>query len=85
MQQDIERSAHVLRDDAIIEHLERLNAHVAKQNSLPRMFLVGVIYGIGFFLGSAIIATIVLGLVGPYFAQISWVHDSFESGASLLH
>jgi len=49
------------------------------------MFSVGIVYGIGFFIGSAIIATIALGVFGPFFAQIPWVHDSFVTGATLLH
>ncbi len=70
--------------DKIIERLDMLNKQVARQNSLGRMFLVGIIYGVGFFVGSAIIATIALGILGPWFAQFSWIHNAFETGASLL-
>jgi len=70
--------------EKIIENLELLNRQVARQNSLARMFAVGIIYGIGFFVGSAIIATIALGILGPWFAQISWVRSAFETGAALL-
>lgn len=68
----------------IIKNLELLNAQVARQNSIPRMFAVGIVYGIGFFVGSAIIATIALGVFGPWFAQIPWVRSAFETGTSLL-
>lgn len=68
----------------LTETLERLDRHLARQNSLWRMLLVGVIYGIGFFVGSAIIATILLGLFGPWFAQIPWIRAAFETGAALL-
>jgi len=73
-----------IQHDKIIEHLDLLNRQVARQNSLPHMFLVGIIYGIGFFVGSAIIATIALGIFGPWFAQIPWIRSSFEAGAALL-
>ncbi|MDP2648872.1 MAG: hypothetical protein Q8P19_03160 [bacterium] len=72
------------RQDKIIEHLDSLNKQIMKQNSFARMFTVGIIYGIGFFVGSAIIATIALGIFGPWFAKIPWVHDTFISGASIL-
>ena len=68
----------------IIEHLDTLNKQVARQNSIPRMFLIGIVYGVGFFVGSAIIATIALGIFGPWFAQIPWVRTSFESGTQFL-
>lgn len=71
--------------DKIIEHLELLNRQVARQNSLGRMLLAGVVYGIGFFVGSAVIATIALGLFGPWFGQFAWVRAAFETGVSLLH
>lgn len=74
-----------LRDqhDKIIEHLDRLNVTVARQNSLPRMLVVGMVYGVGFFIGSAIFATIALGILGPLFADIPWVRNSFETGTQL--
>jgi len=71
--------------DKIIGHLELLNKQVARQNSLWRMLLVGVIYGIGFFVGSAVIATILLGILGPWFAQIGWIRTAFEVGYGLIH
>lgn len=70
--------------DKIIEHLDRLNTTVARQNSLSRMFFVGIMYGIGFFVGSAVIATIALGIFGPMFADIGWVRSAFETGISLV-
>ena len=73
-----------MQHDMIIKHLEMLNRQVARQNSVPRMFVVGIVYGIGFFVGSAIIATIALGILGPWFAQIGWVRSAFEAGTALL-
>jgi len=67
----------------IVEHLEKINEQLAKQNSLKRMFAIGIVYGVGFFVGSAIIATIMLGLFGPWFGQFFWIRNAFETGASL--
>jgi hypothetical protein len=69
---------------SIVQLIEELNRHLARQNSFRRMFFVGIIYGIGFFIGSVIIATILLGAFGPWFGQqFLWLRNSFETGASL--
>ncbi len=70
--------------DKIIEQLEALNVKLAKQISIKNILLTGVIYGIGFFIGSAIIATIVLGILGPVFGKIEWVKTNYETGTSIL-
>jgi len=69
---------------AIVTQLELLNKQVAGQNSIGRMFLVGIVYGIGFFVGSAIIATIVFGIVAPFFVHIGWISRAFQTGLTLL-
>lgn len=51
--------------DEVIEQLEKLNEETAKSHSLKRQFLVGIVYGVGFVVGSAIIATMIIGLFGP--------------------
>lgn len=68
---------------SILENLEALNRQMALQNSLRRIFLVGIIYGIGFFMGSVILATIAFGIFGPWFGQIGWVRDAFVEGSAL--
>lgn len=70
--------------DSILGQLKSINAQIARQNSLSRMLVIGIIYGIGFFVGSAVIATIVLGLVGPWFGQIAWIREAFQTGLLLL-
>ncbi len=72
------------KESEVIAHLETLNKQIALQNSLPRMFVVGIIYGVGFFVGSAVIATIAFGILGPIFGRIAWVHDAFVQGVNLL-
>ncbi len=70
--------------DKIIEQLEFLNAKMDRQNSVRQILKMGVIYGIGFFIGSAIIATIALGVLGPQFAKIDWVKTNFQAGVEIL-
>lgn len=48
------------------------------------MFTAGIVYGVGFFVGSAVIATIAFGILGPWVGQIPWVRNAFETGVSLL-
>lgn len=68
----------------LIEEMSELKEEVAQQNSLSWMFVRGMVYGVGFVVGSAIIATILLGLLGPWFADIPWVRDTFRAGEELL-
>ncbi len=69
--------------DKIIEQLELLNAKMAKQNSFKHILMTGIIYGLGVFIGSAVLATIAFGLLRPWFGQIDWIKDSYERGAAL--
>jgi len=66
--------------DKIIDELIKLNEKVERQLSFGRMFYVGIIYGVGFFIGSAILATIALGVLAPIFGDIPFVHDIFTRG-----
>jgi len=71
------------QEDKIIEQLETLNEKMAEQNKVRRIFVTGIIHGVGFFIGSAIIATIAFGVLSPWFGKIEWVRDNFERGASI--
>ncbi len=70
------------RDKIIIE-LKALNEKLALQNSVRHIFLTGMIYGVGLFIGSAVIATIAFGTLGPFVGKIDWVKETYERGASL--
>lgn len=69
----------------VIEHLDTLNKQIRRQNSLGHMFIVGIVYGIGFFIGSVILATIAFGVFGPLLGKISWIQSAFNAGVSLTH
>lgn len=71
------------QQDKIVEQLEILNEKMAEQNKVRRIFFTGIIYGVGFFIGSAIIATLAFGVLSPWFGRIDWVRDNFERGASM--
>lgn len=70
--------------DKIIEQLELLNSKMVWQNSIKHIFMTGIIYGTGFFIGSAILATIALGILGPVLGKIGWVRNNYETGSSIL-
>lgn len=70
--------------DQIIEQLEELNDKIRVQNSVRHTFFKGIIYGVGVFIGSAIVATILLGIISPWFDNIDWIRDNFQRGESAL-
>jgi hypothetical protein len=69
--------------EQILFELKQLNEKTAKHNSFRGTFMTGVIYGIGFFVGSAILATILLGILSPWIGEIDWVRENYERGTSL--
>lgn len=73
-----------INERQILSELQEVNRELRRQNSLWHILSVGVIYGIGFFIGSAIIATILFGILGPLFADIPWVRSAYEEGTSLI-
>ncbi len=73
------------QQDEIISQLKSLNTELHKQNTIKYIFTRGIIYGVGFFIGSAILATIALGVFGPIIGQIPWIHDNFVRGSSIAH
>lgn len=69
--------------DTLLIQIRALNARLQKRLSYKFIFTQGVVQGIGFFIGSAILATIALGLLGPWLGEIEWIRESFETGAEL--
>ena len=82
MNESIEK-VEIEQRDEVITQLEQANIHLAQQNALSHIFFTGIIQGIGFFIGSAIIATVALGIFGPLLAKIPFVHDLFQAGSNL--
>lgn len=72
------------QNDEIIRQLITLNASIKKQTTVTHIAGTGIIYGIGFFVGSAIIATIALGILGPIIGKISWIGENFSKGSLIL-
>lgn len=70
--------------EAVIDQIGELNENVKRQMSARHILKTGIIYGIGFVIGSAIIATIVIGLLSPFFESIPWVRNTFEKGSSFV-
>jgi hypothetical protein len=70
-------------EEKILDQLILLNNRTAKHNSVKITFMTGLIYGVGFFVGSAILATIALGVLSPWFGEIDWIRENFERGESL--
>src|SRR3569832_69756 len=68
----------------ILSELRTINARLEWQNSLLHMLWSGLVYGIGFVIGSAILATIIIGIFGPIVARIPLVDSAFSQGKSIL-
>jgi hypothetical protein len=69
-------------DSEILSHIRDINYQLQRQNSLLRMLMAGMLYGVGFVIGSAFLATIVFGVFGPIVSQIPWVQNTFQIGES---
>ncbi len=72
------------QNNEIITQLVTLNTSIKEQNTKMHILGTGVLNGIGFFIGSAILATIALGIFGPLVGKISWVKDNFSRGTTIL-
>lgn len=67
--------------DTLLTQVKALNAKLQKRMSYKFIFTQGVVQGIGFFIGSAILATIALGFLWPWFGEVEWIRDSLEKSA----
>jgi len=70
--------------EKLATQLEKLNTRLEKQGMIRYQLREGIVKGIGFFIGSAILATILLGILAPIFGDIQWVRDSYEAGEDIL-
>ena len=74
-----------VQNKQLISILEELSGRLQRQNSYTRVFLTGVLYGIGFFIGSAIIATIAIGLIRPWVGKILGFHPTAQVEVTTFH
>lgn len=81
---DTEEPIKTEEKEAVIDQIGELNENVKRQMSARHILKTGIIYGIGFVIGSAIIATVALGLMSPFFENIPWVHNVYEKGSSFV-
>ncbi len=68
----------------IIDQLEGLNEKVARQNSWAHIFTAGLIYGVGFVIGSTILASILLGTILPILRQTPYMRAIIDHPAPQL-
>ena len=54
---------------SIVTRIEELNANVEKQMSVWYVFRNGIIYGIGFIIGSTVLTTLVISFVLTFFSH----------------
>ena len=71
--------------EEILAELKTLNAQIANQSAFRHNFSIGILYGIGFVIGSTIFATLGLGLIIPYATNVPWLHDNFVRGSNIIH
>ncbi len=68
-----------LQRDHIIHNLEKLNIQVERQASVWHVFRNGIIYGVGFIVGSTVVTAIVVSIVLRFFENtiladvIAWI------------
>jgi len=67
-----------------VAQLTELTAEMREQNSLWRSLLRGIFYGVGFVVGSAIIAVIVIGFLLPIVRDIPGVAQFFSAGVGVI-
>ena len=66
------------RDEIIIGHLASLNRNTERQLSVWHIFLTGIIYGVGFVVGTTIFATVLLHVLGILFDDVPLLRPIVE-------
>lgn len=68
--------------DELKQQMAKLTAALEAQNSLLTALAKGIFYGFGFFIGSAILAAVGVGLFVHFIGVPSWAQDAFQAGSS---
>ncbi len=58
----------------IIDQLESLNEKIARQNSWRHIFTAALVYGVGFVIGSTILASILASAFLPILQRAPYMH-----------
>lgn len=64
--------------------LGKILSELKRQNSYSYNFSRGIVYGIGFFIGSAIIAVMILGAIAPTLSKLDIVRQIFNDGTDVI-
>jgi len=71
------------QEKKIVENLEELNESLSKQNSARSFLVKGMLYGVGFVIGTTILGAIVLGILYKLFGNVpiigEYLPDSLDS------
>jgi hypothetical protein len=68
----------------LIRHIDALTVQMEKRNSLWYTLLWGVFYGVGFVIGSVVLATILIGIFLPFVRTIPGIQQAFQSGVGVI-
>jgi hypothetical protein len=66
------------QNDKLIENLEELNKKIELQNSLPRTLVIGIIHGVGFIVGTSILAALFIGTFVKFAGNMPIIEDLIE-------
>ena len=69
----------------IARGVQQLNAQLQRQNSFKQRFLDGVVYGVGFVIGSVLVASVLIGLLSPWLKQLPFVQGLYQSGQQVIN
>jgi hypothetical protein len=72
------------QESELIAQVKLLSAQLAQQNSFWQALMRGVFYGVGFVIGSAVLAVLVIGVLLPFVKDIPGVQEAFINGVSII-
>ena len=59
--------------DELIKHLDKLNASFAKSFSLPRVFIRGIVGGVGTAIGASLVAGVLIAFLVRFISSFNYV------------
>lgn len=69
-EKDIQMEPAENTPEQIVENLAELNKTVISQRSFSRVFVMGMVYGVGFVIGSSVLAVFILGVLSHIFGDL---------------